>query len=79
MLNTAYEAADRPATPDPSRVAAHGDTALFIACPDVDAAYVYLRSKGLNVKDPGVKDYGMKQLYFKDPDGYEVCLQWRAA
>ena len=22
--------------------------------------------------------YGMKQLYLKDPDGYELCFQWRA-
>lgn len=75
MLNTAYEGPDRPAAPDPSRVAAHGDTALFIGCPDLDAAYVYLRGKGLDVKEPVVRDYGMKQLYLKDPDGYELCFQ----
>jgi hypothetical protein len=22
-----------------------------------------------------ITDYGMKQLYLKDPDGYEICLQ----
>ena len=29
MLNTAYEAHDRPATPDPSRATSHADTGLF--------------------------------------------------
>lgn len=75
MLNTAYEADDRPPRPDPSRVAAHGDTALFFDCADVDAACVYLRSRGIGVADPVVRDYGMKQLYLADPDGYEICLQ----
>jgi glyoxylase I family protein len=38
MLNSAYEFdEERPVTPDPARVAAHGDTGLFIGCPDVDA------------------------------------------
>jgi glyoxylase I family protein len=41
----------------------------------VDAACAYLRSKGIDVSDPFVRDYGMKQLYFKDPDGYEICFQ----
>ena len=39
MLNTRYEADDRPAAPDPARVDAHDDTALYIGCPDVDAAF----------------------------------------
>jgi catechol 2,3-dioxygenase-like lactoylglutathione lyase family enzyme len=32
MLNTAYEKEHRPPAPDPARVAAHGDTALFFGC-----------------------------------------------
>jgi glyoxylase I family protein len=79
MLNTAYEADDRPPTPDGSRVAAHGDTAFFFGCRDVDAAYTYLRAKGLDLKPPAIAPYGMKQLYLKDPDGYEICLQWRVS
>src|SRR5258708_38700628 len=38
MLNTAYEADQRPPAPDPARVAAHGDTCLFFGCRDLDAA-----------------------------------------
>jgi glyoxylase I family protein len=78
MLNTMYEADDRPAAPDPSRVAAHGDTTLFIGCRDLDAAYAYLRSKGVDVKPPVTRDYGMRQLSFRDPDGYGICFQWLA-
>ena len=78
MLNTAFEFDSRPQAPDPTRVAGHGDTALFIGCPDVDEAYRYLRTKGLEVNEPKVAPYGMKQLYLKDPDGFGICLQWTA-
>lgn len=77
MLNTAYESDNRPPEPDTSRVASHGDTALFYGCRDVEAAYTYLRAKGVDVKPPAIAPYGMKQLYLKDPDGYEIGLQWR--
>ena len=77
MLNTAYEFdEERPVPPDPARVAAHGDTGLFIACPDVDAAYEELRAKGVDVKKPHVAPYGMKQMSMQDPDGYRLCFQW---
>ena len=75
MLNTAYEADERPPAPDPARVAAHRDTALFFGCADVDAAYTYLREKSIGASKPAVQSYGMKQVYLKDPDGYELCLQ----
>jgi glyoxylase I family protein len=79
MLNTAYDPdAVRPPTPDPARVAAHGDTALFVACPDVDAAYSHLRAHGLDLEPPATAPYGMKQLYVKDPDGFTICFQWPA-
>ena len=79
MLNTAYERDQRPPAPHPARVAAHNDTGLFFGCPDLDAAYTHLRAKGLNVKEPVIRDYGMKQLYVTDPDGYNLCFQWPAA
>ena len=69
MLNTAYEADERPAAPDPARVAGHADTTLFFGCPDVDAAYAYLRERGLAVEKPTLREYGMKQLALADPDG----------
>jgi catechol 2,3-dioxygenase-like lactoylglutathione lyase family enzyme len=79
MLNTAYEQPDRPAAPDAARVSAHADTGLFFRCPDVEAAYRHLRANGLEVAEPRVAPYGMKQLYVRDPDGYQLCFQWQAA
>jgi len=79
MLNTAYDPdAVRPPAPEPARVAAHDDTALFIGCPDVDGMYQHLRAKGIEVEVPKVAPYGMKQLCVEDPDGFTVCFQWPA-
>ena len=78
MLNTAYEQDDRPPQPDATRVAAHSDTCLYFSCPDVDGAHLHLRAHGINVDEPKVAPYGMKQLYVKDPDGYDLCFQWPA-
>jgi glyoxylase I family protein len=75
MLNTAYEAEDRPSAPDPMRIAAHEDTCLFFGCKDLDAAYQHLRAHGVNLKEPRIAPYGMRQLWFKDPDGYGLCFQ----
>lgn len=78
MLNTAYEFdGERPVPPDPARVAAHDDTGLYFACPDVDAAYEDLRARGVAVRTPQVAPYGMKQMYVRDPDGFLLCFQWR--
>lgn len=79
MLNTAYEQDHRPARPDPARVAAHDDTCLYFGCPDVDAVYRHLRSHDLDVREPTIAPYGMKQLYIRDPDGYGLCFQWPVA
>ena len=76
MLNTAYEQEYRPAQPDASLVAGHHDTCLYFSCPDVDAAYHHLLAHGIDVKEPKVAPYGMKQLYLRDPDGYGLCFQW---
>ena len=75
MLNTAYEAEARPPTPEATRFAAHSDTTLYFGCEDVDAAHAELRGRGVATREPFVTDYGMKQVYLKDPDGYEICLQ----
>lgn len=79
MLNTQYERDERPAGRDPARIAAHGDTGLYFRCSDLDAAYASLRARGVEVQLPVVRDYGMRQLSFHDPDGYSMCLQWPAS
>jgi glyoxylase I family protein len=79
MLNTAYESNDeRPPAPEAARFAAHSDTVLYLGCPDVEEACRQLRALGLEVKEPHVAPYGMKQLDLIDPDGYHLCFQWPA-
>jgi glyoxylase I family protein len=78
MLSTAYESDERPSIPDASRTAAHDDTGLYFGCPDVEAAYHHVRAKGLAIKQPVIRPYGMKQLNIADPDGYNLCFQWPA-
>jgi hypothetical protein len=75
MLNTAHESDERPAVPDSTRRAGHGDTTLFFGYPNVDEVYEYLRSKGVAAEKPVIRDYGMKQLTVIDPDGYGLCFQ----
>jgi glyoxylase I family protein len=79
MLNTAYEEPHRPPSPDPARIAAHHDTAIYFGCPDPDAAYAYLRAKGIAAREPQTAHYGMRQLYLSDPDGYTLCFQCPAS
>lgn len=78
MLNTAYDFDERPPAPAPDRIDAHRDAALFFGCRDLDSAYDYLHGKGIDLAKPKVAHYGMKQLWFADPDGYVICLQWPA-
>ena len=75
MLNTAYDANQRPPVRDESRWKGHGDTILYFACPDVDGAYAELRSKGVELAPPKHAPYGMKQISLRDPDGYALCFQ----
>lgn len=79
MLNTAYESdGERPVPPDPARARSHGDTVLFLGCPDVDGAYAELLGKGVAASVPQIAPYGMKQMYLQDPDGFGICFQWPA-
>jgi len=78
MLNTVYEYDERPPSAAPRRLANHRDVALYFAAPDVDSVYVDLRAMGIDLKEPKVAPYGMKQLYLRDPDGFELCFQGKA-
>jgi catechol 2,3-dioxygenase-like lactoylglutathione lyase family enzyme len=79
MLNTAYDEGERPASPDPKRAAGHEDTSFYFGCPEVDAAYEQVKNYGVACAPPKTALYGMRQLSFRDPDGYGITLQWRAA
>jgi catechol 2,3-dioxygenase-like lactoylglutathione lyase family enzyme len=78
MLNTAYEADERPTKREAARCATHRDVELFFSCSDVDGAYEALKHAGVAREPPKVTHYGMKQLSFCDPDGFGICLQWPA-
>ena len=75
MLNTQFEDDDRPAVPDESRTRAHNDTCFYFGCHDLDAAYAHMLANGVAAQKPSVAPYGMRQLYFTDPDGYNLCFQ----
>jgi hypothetical protein len=75
MLNTAYDAGERPEMRNAARWRGDGDTCLYIGCSDVDEIYADLRSKGLELKPPTIAAYRMKQLNPRDPDGYGLCFQ----
>jgi len=76
MLNTAYDTGERPESPDAARAAGHGDTCIYFGYEDLDGLCSDLRAKGVNVQEPKVAWYGMKQLYVTDPDGFGLCFQW---
>jgi glyoxylase I family protein len=78
MLNTAYDDDERPAAPNPAHHSIHQETVLYFLCPDPQAAYEFLRSKGLQLDPPTIAYYGMKQVYVRDPDGYMLCFQCQA-
>ena len=78
MLNTAYESDSRPVKPDTRRVKGHRDIGLFFGLEDLDSAYEEFTKRGVKLKPPKVAQYGMKQLYVNDPDGYVLCFQWPA-
>jgi len=51
-----------------------GITFYFI-CDDADIVYAELSSRGLQLTPPSVANYGMKQLFVEEPDGYSVCFE----
>ena len=75
MLNTAYDAGERPPVRDTARQAHHADTGLYFGCTDVDAVYAALVARGLAIDPPHDTSYGMRQLHLRDPDGYALCFQ----
>ncbi len=79
MLNTQFEDDHRPAVPDGPRQLAHMDTCFYFGCDDLDAAYAHLQANGVAAHKPSIAPYGMRQLYFADPDGFNLCFQHPAS
>lgn len=78
MLNTAYDDEHRPSSPDAVRVSVHADTILYFDCDSADEVYDHLSGQGMNPQEPITTHYGARQIYIKDPDGYELCFQHAA-
>lgn len=74
MLNTAYEADERPPAPDAARVRGHGDASLYLSTPDPAAVYAQLSAKGWPATEPAVTGYGMREVKTKDPDGFPLSF-----
>lgn len=68
MLQQATEE-DEPATGR-----GHG-VGFFFHCDDADAEYARFCASGLEPDPPAIAFFGMKQLFVKDPDGYQLCFQ----
>jgi len=75
MLNTAYEAEERPATPEMARITAHADSALYFWVDDPEAVLARLQAKNWPSAGPIVTAYGMKEVFTADPDGFQLCFQ----
>ncbi len=48
---------------------------LYFLCGDSDALQAEFRGRGLVLAPPTIAEYGMKQLFVPDPDGYSVCFE----
>ena len=46
---------------------------LYLAVDDVHALHRHLVAGGLTVSAPTTQDYGLDQLWLRDPDGYQLC------
>jgi uncharacterized glyoxalase superfamily protein PhnB len=49
--------------------------AFYFVCDDADALHAELTARGLTLDPPTVADYGMKQLFVPEPDGYAICFE----
>lgn len=48
---------------------------LYFLCDDADALYEEFVSKGVQLDPPHAEDYGMRQLFVPEPDGYVICFE----
>jgi uncharacterized glyoxalase superfamily protein PhnB len=49
--------------------------ALFLQCEDIEAIHAELTSRGITVGAPTSTFFGMRQIFPRDPDGYQLCFQ----
>lgn len=58
----------------PAEGRGHG-VSFYFHCDNVDRLYAELVQQGLQIVPPKIAFYGMKQVFLRDPDGYELCFQ----
>jgi len=73
MLNSRFETMEEAASFKPA--AKLDDVTLYFSCKDADEAYRDLRAKGCATAEPETTFYGARQLFVRDPDGYQLCFQ----
>jgi uncharacterized glyoxalase superfamily protein PhnB len=49
--------------------------ALYFVCDDAERLHAELSGRGLQLPPVAVAEYGMKQLFVPEPDGYSVCFE----
>jgi uncharacterized glyoxalase superfamily protein PhnB len=74
MLNTAYDANERPADRSEPRWAGCSHWHLYIDCPDVLAFYAEATQRGLASELPAQTGYGYLGFMASDPDGYRLMF-----
>jgi len=73
MLNSRFETAEEAAAFKPA--AQLNDVTLYFSCKDANEAYRDLKAKGCAIAEPETTFYGARQLFIRDPDGYQLCFQ----
>ena len=48
---------------------------LYFLCDDVESLYAELTAHGIRLDPPQTQDYGMKQIFVPEPDGYFICFE----
>jgi lactoylglutathione lyase len=48
---------------------------FYFQADDADALHAEFTANGLTLAPPAIAFYGMKQVFLRDPDGYELCFQ----
>jgi uncharacterized glyoxalase superfamily protein PhnB len=65
----------RGGDPAARRARAHYTEAVFyFAVDDVHALHRELTTRGLSPTEPESQEYGIDEVYLRDPDGYELCF-----
>ncbi|HLZ73573.1 VOC family protein [Phenylobacterium sp.] len=74
MLNTAYDANERPPTRSEPRWAGCRHTHLYLDCDDVPALYAEMTARGLQAEPPAPTQYGYLAFHARDPDGFRLVF-----